>query len=99
MISMTWPQYLRQECSYKGWRTPLSAIEAEVLLVLLLRRNADSSTAFLVEAIYHDDPDGGPLSAESSTRQVIGRLRAKLPGAIRGRHDWGYHLTTEEKTP
>jgi hypothetical protein len=92
MISMTWPQYLRGECTYRGWVVHLSCQEAEVLLVLLLRSVDFASADLLAAALYGDDPKGGREDAHCAVRIIIMRLRAKLPGLIGGAHGWGYHL-------
>jgi hypothetical protein len=89
---MTWPEYLRRECRYKGWPTALTPQEAEVLLVMLLRSPEATTADVLIDALWGDDPDGGPSTAESDIRIFIGRLRAKLPGVIGGRRGFGWHL-------
>ncbi len=93
MISMTVPQYRRRECSYKGWLTKLSRQEADVLFVLLVRGLRPSSTRLLIDFVWHNDPDGGALSAAvNGISRLIAILRAKLPGAIKGRSQFGYYI-------
>ena len=74
MISMTWPQYMRGECSATA---QLSRMETEVLSTLLLRHPAPVSLHQMIEAIY-PDPD---RQAEYATRAVpvfVMRLRNKI---------------------
>lgn len=86
---MTWPQYQRRECSYKGWRTHLTPQEAEVLLVLLLRGECPTPRTMLIDVLWGDDPDGGPVVG---VKNVIQGLRAKLPGMLHGGPQFGWFL-------
>lgn len=88
MISMTWPQYQRGECSVSA---RLSPQEAEILMVLLVRHPQAVGTADLIEALW-PDADIEPDYADSIVRRAIGRLRGKL-GTDRIVSDWrGYSL-------
>lgn len=50
----------------------------------------------LVDALYGDDPDGGPLQADNVVRANIGYLRRKTsPGRIWTRHGFGYAWTAD----
>lgn len=89
---MTWPQHRRQECSYNGRRTPLSPQECRVLSAMLMRGPAPTSVAILTDALWSDDPDGGALDPRNGIDIVVMRLRRKLPGAISGRHGFGWYL-------
>jgi hypothetical protein len=92
MISMTWPEYLRHECRYKGWLTPLTPLEAEVLSIMLLRSPNPTTADTLIDALWGDDPDGGPEDARRRVCELVAGLRAKLPGAIGSLHYSGWDL-------
>ena len=76
-----------------GGRTPMITIARS----LASSPGSWVSSDALVEAIYGDDPEGGPLSAHDTMRSSIKRLRSKLeqaniPLVILGQHSKGYRL-------
>jgi DNA-binding response OmpR family regulator len=77
-IAMTWPQYLRGECVHRGWRVRLHRLEAELLLLLLLRRGEAVSMSEAAEFLA---ASGEP--SRESLRLHLHRLAAKLPRLIR----------------
>jgi hypothetical protein len=77
MISMTWPQYLRRECRIGDFLIPLSPIETELLLVLLVRYPAPVTVGELIDAIY-PDPDREPEFADDQIRQSVRRLARRV---------------------
>lgn len=97
---MTWPQYLRRECTVCGFHVGLSDLQAEILLVLLLRYPGPVPLADLVEACWHDaqwaDADAEPSSAENTALTTLNHLRGKIGGFhIKGRRNFGYRLVQE----
>lgn len=97
---MTWPQYKRRECTACGFRVRLSELQAEILLVLLLRYPGPVSISDLVEACWHDalwnDADAEPSTAESTALTTLNHLRGKIGGFhIAGRRCFGYRLVQE----
>lgn len=73
---MTWPQYLRGECSVSGI-VKLSPMEADVLLALLVRYPEPVPVGDLIECCY-PDPDAEPDWAEGNIHAAIARLRRTL---------------------
>lgn len=96
MISMTWPQYQRRECS-AFIKVKLSRMEAELLSTLLARRPAPLTINDLIEAIY-PDPNAEPDFAVQMTHRVIGRLRRKLGSHYIERTAMGYRLARQQTT-
>lgn len=74
MISMTWPEYLRGECTLKVRLTPR---ENELLSCLLMRHPEAVPVRDLVEAIY-PDAETEPDTSEDQIRIVADNLRKKL---------------------
>jgi DNA-binding response OmpR family regulator len=88
MISMTWPQYLRRECSFTA---KLSPQENELLSTLLLRHPVPVATSDLIEAMW-PDPDSEPGLPEARIGNVIASIRRKIGwGRIASEHA-GYRL-------
>ena len=99
---MTWPQYQRGECTACGFRVRLSKLQAEILLVLMLRHPQPVRVGDLVEACWHDaladDLDAEPSTAENTVQLTIDHLRKKIGGFhIYGRRCFGYGLVQEPK--
>lgn len=57
---------------------PASRHERRILKALVSAYPRRVSGDFLVEALYCDDPNGGPLRAVDVVRVTVTRLRAKL---------------------
>lgn len=94
---MTWPQYLRRECTACGFLVRLSVMQAEILIVLMLRYPGSVTLGELIEAVWHDaqwsDGDAEPLTAEGSILSAIRDLRGKIGGFhLQGRKGFGYRL-------
>lgn len=72
---MTWPQYLRREFEIDGdiWRIEPRC--CEMLLCLMLRRGQYVTHEELVDALWPDDPEGGPLTAKTMFRIHMTTLR------------------------
>lgn len=79
MISMTWPQYRRCECTADGRRVKLSHLQCEVLSTLLMLWPAPVKKGELIEAVY-PDPDREPDNLARYLDIVIHRLAAKIGG-------------------
>lgn len=79
MITMSWPQYLRHECTVSGFRVKLSATQTELLLALLLRHPDHMTPGELAEMIWFDreEPD-----YKTPVADLVRRLRAQV-GAFR----------------
>lgn len=85
---MTWPQYLRRECSVTA---QLSPQENELISTLLVRHPQPVTTGELVEALW-PDPDSEPGLPEARVGNVIASIRRKV-GSGHVRHDGrGYRL-------
>lgn len=97
-VTMTWPQYRRGECRYKGHLTRLAPQEAEVVLGLLVRGVGPTPAAVLADLLWGDRVDGGVLDVQGHVRTIMRRLGAKLPGAIGGRAYFGWYIK-QEGTP
>lgn len=80
-ISMTWPQYLRRECTYRGRVVRLGRIETEVVSALLVRRGEHIATREMIEAVY-DDPFDSPEYERDVIMHAFCRVRRKMPDAI-----------------
>lgn len=88
---MTWPQYLRRECSYCGHRVHLTPSQAKMLSVLLIRRGFVVDREALIDAIY-PDPFAAPERDEDCMAVLLGLLRRKLPGLIHLEYGRGYYI-------
>lgn len=73
----------------------LPTLERRVFLVLATRRHTITSLQDLVEAMWGDDADGGPLGAENRIVRAISVVRdagAALGFTIKTNHGRGYTL-------
>jgi DNA-binding response OmpR family regulator len=73
-VSMTWPQYLRKECTVT---IELSRTETEILSVLLMAGERPLTCHEIIERVY-PDPDTQPDTALKALHVYIHRLRRKL---------------------
>lgn len=72
----------------------LTPAEAVVLYALLRHEHASHET--LLQALYAEDPDGGPLSADDCIKVRVCLLRKKVPGlTITSIHGFGYRARME----
>lgn len=62
-------------------------------LLILLADRGEVSQEEMIEYMYGDDPDGGPLYAEKCIRVTLSKLRAKLGGRADIRRKSKYRLT------
>lgn len=93
---MTWPQYLRCCCIADGREVKLEPLEAELLVVLMMRAPHPVGVWELVECIY-PDPDTQVISASNLVRVKVCDLRRKLgPEAIRTELGRGYLFAPPE---
>lgn len=90
MITMTWPQYLRRQCSIGDFTINLSPLETELLSTLLIRYPCPMTVAELVEVVY-EDPDFEPKWAEDiitggmrSLARKVGSFRIEINGRYVG---------------
>lgn len=88
LCSMTWPQYLRQECRHNGRLVRLSYYECELVSLLLMRRGQIVPRGETIEALY-PDPDLEPDYAVTLLHQRCMGLRWKAPGLIELAHGRG----------
>jgi hypothetical protein len=77
MITMTWPQYRRGQCSVGDWTVDLSAMEAELLSILLIRYPNPVTVGDLVGIVYQD-PDAEPEYPEDQIVQRMNHLARKI---------------------
>lgn len=87
-ISMTWPQYLRGECTFDGMTVALKRRHAELLLLLLLRRGQIVSLAELVHWMW-PHPDEEPGHPEDAAANYIREIHTSLPGVVLTDHGRG----------
>lgn len=91
-VSMSWPQYLRCECTVTGFSVKLTEYEAEALMFLMLRCPNSVSKEELIEWLW-PDPGLEPEFTESMVYQTMRRLRAKVGEFhIPSRVNFGYRL-------
>ena len=71
----------------------LTRSEAVVFDALNRKRGIFVPPAELQEALYGEREDGGPLTAEGIVRNVVHRVRRKLPGLnIETKYYFGYRI-------
>lgn len=91
-VSMTWPQYLRSECTVTGFTVKLTEYEVEALMLLMLRCPNPVSKEEMIEWLW-PDPGLEPEFTESMVYQTMRRLRAKVGEFhIPSRVNFGYRL-------
>ncbi len=94
-VSMTWPQYLRGECTVAEFTVKLTEYEAEALLLLMLRCPNPVSKEDLIAWLW-PDPRLEPEFTEAMVYHTIKRLRAKVGEFhIPSRASFGYRLMQE----
>jgi hypothetical protein len=98
-VGMTWPQYLRRECTVGEFTVKLSPHEAEVLLFLLLRCPNPVSRDEVLEWLYQE-PDVEPDYAMGNVHSTIRNLKQKIGGFhVVSRLGYGYRLRQHPDTP
>lgn len=91
-VSMTWPQYLRSECTVTGFTVKLTEYEAEALLLLMLRCPNPVSKEEMIDWLW-PDPSLEPEFTENMVYHTMRRLRAKVGEFhITSRVTFGYRL-------
>lgn len=91
-VSMTWPQYLRSECTVTEFNVKLTGYEAEALLLLMLRCPNPVSKEEMIGWLW-PDPSFEPEFTENMVYQTMRRLRAKVGEFhIPSRVNFGYRL-------
>lgn len=94
-VSMTWPQYLRGECTASGYIVKLTEYEVEALLLLMLKCPNPVSKEEVIEWLW-PDPALEPEFTENMVYQTMRRLRAKVGEFhITSRVSFGYRLMQE----
>ena len=88
MISMTWPQYERKDCSFRGQVIRLTTTECEIVSTLLMRRGQAVPYEDIIGALW-PNPDLEPDYAYNIIMQYRRKLTRKLPGVIECRHSVG----------
>ena len=76
---MTWPQYLRKECTACGFQVKLSPSETEILLLLLLRGKRPTTMEDMIRWVY-PNPDFEPEDASNSIAHALDGIRKKIGG-------------------
>lgn len=79
MISMTWPQYQRQECMINRMRVRLSKAQAELLFLLLVRYPEPINVQEAV-SYFFPDPDDEPENPEALVINYIRSLKRAIGG-------------------
>ncbi len=80
-ISMTWPQYLRNEVTYKGQRVHVPPTIAKLLLLFLLNRGKAIKLDAIIEFLW-PNPDDEPTDEVSLVRAQLSNLRKRFPGIL-----------------
>lgn len=94
-IIMTWPQYLRGECTVSGFTVKLTEYEVEALMLLMLRGPNPVSKEEMIDWLW-PNPVLEPKFTESLVYHTIKRLRAKVGEFhIPSRVTFGYRLLQE----
>lgn len=88
---MTWPMYLRRRVEVDGREIRLTSFEAEVALLLLLRRTVPM--AEMIEWLW-PEPDLEPDWAVSTILVLTSRMRSKGVPVI-NRRQIGFSLATD----
>lgn len=97
MISMTWPQYLRQECRVCDWIVALTRRETEILLLLLMRYPNPVPMEDIISFVW-PEPDLEPDIAAESVHRSLHNLRAMVGRQrIVHRQGFGFELKKEKK--
>ncbi len=89
-LSMTWPQYLRNECVIGNRLTKLSPRVMKLFLLLLLRRGMITSRTEAIEWMW-PDPDYEPERAQTVVAMCITDLR-KVGVPIRLSYGRGFEI-------
>lgn len=74
----------------------LTRVEVRIVEALAAGRHRLTPIETLVDAVYGDRPDGGPLNAANCLKVRISYLRPKLASfgwGIENKHSLGYRLT------
>jgi hypothetical protein len=96
MISMTWPQYQRRQCSVDGARVALEGTWADVLFALLVNDPGKfMCMSSLIEAVY-PDPDLEPDYAANVIFVAFYELR-KLGIALENNWGVGWRIPASER--
>ena len=90
-ISMTWPQYLRSECTVDGKVYHLCGQEREILFMLLLHRRVANED--MIEHLW-PDADKQPLTPLWIFRKIKCQLNQRLGPVIRNCYGFGMELIT-----
>ena len=90
LITMTWSEYQRGECRYRGQIVRLQRKQAELLALLLLRRGQVVSDVEIV-AYLATRLRNASSTAINSVRMNVSRLNRMMPGLII-RHRGGYEI-------
>lgn len=78
----------------------LTRLQRIILLRLAAAKGAVVTHAALLHAMYGDDPDGGPISAQGVMKVQILQMRRLLPpGAIINEYGVGYRLDPAIELP
>jgi hypothetical protein len=88
MISMTWPEYQRQQCRVGAFVIQLTFLETELLSTLLIRYPEPVTLAELIEIAF-PDPDLEPQNAETAVSDRMRNLARKI-GAFRIKNNGRY---------
>lgn len=91
-VSMTWPQYLRSECTVTGFTVKLTEYEVEALMFLMLRCPNPVTKEEMIEWLW-PNPGLEPEFTEGMIYHTMRRLRAKVGEFhIPSRVTFGYRL-------
>lgn len=80
-------------------RAEISEMQARILKPVWRAKGEYIPTERLIDFLYADDPDGGPLNARGSFQIILRQLRAKLAPfgvKIKSRYSVGYRLVMEK---
>jgi DNA-binding winged helix-turn-helix (wHTH) protein len=76
---MSWPQYRRRRCVYRGRSVRLTRLECELISALLARRGHVVRRDELIEALYPPIDGYEPENASKMLYLLTNRVRRKMP--------------------
>ncbi|MGI9485420.1 MAG: hypothetical protein ACR2RF_05970 [Geminicoccaceae bacterium] len=87
-----WPRYALE---VDGKRVRLPSIAGAAVARLFIVQGHFVPTQLLIDAVYYDDPEGGPLTANNCIRVMLHRMRkllAKVDVQLDGCQGTGFRL-------
>lgn len=96
LVSMTWPQYRRRECSVDGKAFRLTPQETDILAHLLVSGPVRPLAFDDFADVLWPGERSEPLHADRLIRVVISRLR-RIGVRIEARNRFGYRILAQDR--